>query len=461
MFCRECLGPWLEQQGQGTLCPRCNQGLAFDSVAPLRSCNPLAHRCYSAIKVRCPVPDCQWVGDLSEMGAHLTSSDTHLSAASGVQAKSSAEAFKEQVRTRGRHAGRGGGLTLEQKGNAKFSQHQYQEAVKLYSKAISCAPQEAKYYGNRAACWLMLGAYPACIGDCKDAVAKDATYVRGYLRQAKALSELGDFQEAARVLAAGQAAVPSNAEIAQELRQVGHLSALIAEAKASVATNPMKARVLAAEILKTTQVPAAVLTAAEAELAIGNPDRALRLALDVLKRDSASTEAYAVSSRALYLKGDLDQALKHVKQALKLNPDDRTCATAFKTFKRVERAVERGREASMKRDFEAAIAAMKEALASDPGMGASRTKLAAEIYTTLANAHLRRKDYEECIAASTAAIEALDDQKAAYLSRSSANQAMVRTGGSAAARRPRREARRTDRKRRGTWTRPWRTFRNC
>ena len=115
MFCRECLGPWLEQQGQGTLCPRCNQGLAFDSVAPLRSCNPLAHRCYSAIKVRCPVPDCQWVGDLSEMGAHLTSSDTHLSAASGVQAKSSAEAFKEQVSTCGRRTGRGGGLTDQKK----------------------------------------------------------------------------------------------------------------------------------------------------------------------------------------------------------------------------------------------------------------------------------------------------------------------------------------------------------
>jgi import receptor subunit TOM70 len=42
-------------------------------------------------------------------------------------------------------------LTLKARGNKLYSSKQYDQAVKLYSKAIECEEQ-AVFYSNRAAC---------------------------------------------------------------------------------------------------------------------------------------------------------------------------------------------------------------------------------------------------------------------------------------------------------------------
>jgi hypothetical protein len=83
------------------------------------------------LRVRCPLhaQSCRWEGDYSELGSHLTSSDTHLIEAKGVAAAQTAEAFNDQ-------------------GNQRFNQNAFREAIKLYSKALSIAPA-AKYLGNR------------------------------------------------------------------------------------------------------------------------------------------------------------------------------------------------------------------------------------------------------------------------------------------------------------------------
>jgi len=126
--------------------------------------------------VRCPLHDstsCGWRGDLSEVSAHLTNSESHLKGQDYApsNATQNAEALKNQ-------------------GNAKFQSHAYREAIQLYSKAISAAPGVASYYGNRAAAWLMVGAAQECAEDCKRAIQLDSGYVKGYVRLAKALVEL-------------------------------------------------------------------------------------------------------------------------------------------------------------------------------------------------------------------------------------------------------------------------------
>ena len=54
-----------------------------------------------------------------------------------------------------------------------------------------------------------------------------------------------------------------------------------------------------------------VLCACNAHLGLGDVDRAMRLALGVLKQDNANAEAYRLSSKALYLKGEFDQVLQY------------------------------------------------------------------------------------------------------------------------------------------------------
>ena len=148
-----------------------------DAVSTLKSASPLAWRLLGRVRVRCPLhaSGCSWRGDLSEVSAHLTNSQSHLGGKDYAAdlSQANAEALKDQ-------------------GNAKFQARAYREAIQLYSKAISAAPGVAAYYGNRAAAWLHIGAAEACAEDCRRAVAIDPGYVKGHLRLAKALCEMSD-----------------------------------------------------------------------------------------------------------------------------------------------------------------------------------------------------------------------------------------------------------------------------
>jgi tetratricopeptide (TPR) repeat protein len=86
-----------------------------------------------------------------------------------------------------------------------------------------------------------------------------------------------------------------------------------------------------ADIIHARSPPSVVLCAARVAVGQGNVDHGLRLALGVLKQDAANADAYKASALALYLKGDLEQSQKHLKQLLKLNPDDTHAARTFKT----------------------------------------------------------------------------------------------------------------------------------
>ena len=80
---------------------------------------------------------------------------------------------------------------LKEQGNRQFEQRAFRDALKLYTKAISIAPDVATYYGNRAAAWFMLDAFRECIADCQQAVLLDKGYAKGYVRMAKAMCALG------------------------------------------------------------------------------------------------------------------------------------------------------------------------------------------------------------------------------------------------------------------------------
>lgn len=184
VFCRTCWEEWMSREHVSSRCPKCNRifagvGAAADSCPPcvdLREGNPLAWRILSRVQVRCPVNGCPWTGDYSELSPHLTASDSHTGAAassggggaSALRAKEDAEAMKAQ-------------------GNARFEARSFQEAIKLYSKAITLDPSQPSFYANRAAAWLMIGAPAECLKDCERALELDPAHVRSHLRVAKAL----------------------------------------------------------------------------------------------------------------------------------------------------------------------------------------------------------------------------------------------------------------------------------
>jgi hypothetical protein len=56
-----------------------------------------------------------------------------------------------------------------------------------------------------------------------------------------------------------------------------------------------------------------------------------------------------------YIKVDFDQGIKHLKESLRLDPDHREAQGLHRRMKRAGAALEKGRAAVAKRDFDVAV----------------------------------------------------------------------------------------------------------
>ena len=83
--------------------------------------------------------------------------------------------------------------------NSKFEQRIYDDALKLYTKAVEQAPHIPKYLTNRAAVYLTTGQYDECIIDCTKALRLDPSLVKAHTRVARAMCELGEFEKVSTV----------------------------------------------------------------------------------------------------------------------------------------------------------------------------------------------------------------------------------------------------------------------
>ena len=409
IFCESCLAEWIERKTNdpdaateaAPRCPTCNTEFVSLStqVTSLKAAVPLAWRLLGRIKCRCPLHEsgCSWTGDLSEVSAHLTNTQSHLAgqdyAANAAQAN--ADALKDQ-------------------GNAKFQAHAYREAIQLYSKAISAAPGVASYYGNRAAAWLMVGAAKECAEDCRRAVSLDPGYIKGHLRLAKALTELSDVAGAEESLRQASIRCPGSKEVADELSKTQMLSAHLREAdRAMREGDPSHALELYTSALRVTQCAAVTVGAARAETILGRCDRAMRLTLQVIRNDPSNVNAYAVRGHALCLKVDFDQGMKHLKESLRLDPDHAEAQQLHRRMKRAGGALERGRAAVARRDFDGAVEGFTESLVAADAP--DQCPLVATTLAERANAHLRRKDFDAALADCVRAIASQEDHKPAYI----------------------------------------------
>ncbi|KFQ94552.1 DnaJ subfamily C member 7, partial [Nipponia nippon] len=75
--------------------------------------------------------------------------------------------------------------SFKEQGNAYYAKKDYNEAYNYYTKAIDTCPNNASYYGNRAATLMMLGKFREALGDAQQSVRLDDSFVRGHLREGK------------------------------------------------------------------------------------------------------------------------------------------------------------------------------------------------------------------------------------------------------------------------------------
>lgn len=318
---------------------------------------------------------------------------------------------------------------LKEQGNSEFKAGNYQSAIALYSRAIQAAPDVATYYGNRSAAWLMIGqnssqpkAFEACAKDCQSAIAIDPTFMKGYVRGVKSMVNTGQFAEAEELLSKGLSALPGNQELQAEKSSLEEVKLKVQEGEALLEKGEYSQaqRVFQDVEGRTGAWAKPKLGQARAELGLGHAPIALRLTLQVINADSNNAEAYWIRGEALNRTDNVEQAKKHLQQALRLNPDHSQCQTAYKRIRAIERHVEAGKEAVAKREFEEAVPCFTAAMEADPDNAILVGKMAIE----RGNAYLRMKDFENAIADCTTAIQLDNTNTAPYITRSTAHQGL-------------------------------------
>ena len=309
-------------------------------------------------------------------------------------------------------------------GNHKFQLKQFEEAIRLYSKAISMADHVPSYYNNRAAAHFELRNFRAAVRDCEKAVELDPTYVKSWVRRAKALVELGDFREAAEQLARAHQLQASPDLLREHQRVLEVADKMERGVAACQAEDYAQARMVLGDLLRETNAVAVVLWAARAELGLGIVDRVLRLTLQVLRNDSSHVGAYVVRGQAMFLSGEFDSAEQVLREALRLNPDDDEAKVCFKLTRRVRKLWTDGKAAATSRRFDAAVVLYSEAL--ELLQPPQRAPITASLHAARGEAYLRLKQFDPCLKDCAVALYGKDDCKEAWLTKANALHALGR-----------------------------------
>ena len=459
VFCQSCLSTWMARAGTdieahaeaamngtnplvGTRCPTCNANIERNTVSDLKLASPLAWRLLGRVKVRCPThgtTQCAWRGDLSEVGAHLTDSQSHKahsfssteSMHGGLPRTASMERDAYVVACINAEA-------LKEQGNAKFSSAAFREAVQLYSKAISVMEQAngneraargaggtpetdskshqiASYYANRAVAWSRVGATKECVDDCRRALRLDPKHPKAHFRLIEALRESSDVLAAASAGRDASKRLPENQEILQIAAQTETLARSLNEGERLLELEQfLEALAIFQAAERSIECASATLGVARSEIGLGRCDRAVRSTLSVIKNSTGNVvvQAYAIRGHALCLSDDFDQGLKHLREALRLDPDHALAQSFFRKMKKTHAALLKARELVAAREFDAAIAFFSESW--ERACAPEKAPLFAMLMTERANCHLRLKRFDEALRDCDAAIESREDHKRAY-----------------------------------------------
>ena len=450
-FCRHCIETWLGMdsnqensfhRSDRLRCPTCNRSLerrsddgAYDAgiivtqIAALQTmkvAQPLAYRVLSRVHVSCPLADigcCQWKGDYADLQQHLLSDTQHIKCNApqnrpiGQEEDDIASSVDDSFRVMKMVT------SYKEEANSKFSADNFQDALELYSKAISYVPSLnggdtkmiATLYANRAVTYLKLKRYELCISDCNEAIKLDATYIKAYIRRAKAQIDLGKFDDAFNHLYQGVTLNKDSHVLNEELKRIKYIRDQMRLGLSHIEQNEFipAARILGTLLQKTNSLPV-VIAAARAEIGLGFTDRAMRLTLQIIRADKYCAEGYELRALCYFMNGELSESIALYREALRLDPDSPRAKRDMKTCLYVKNTFEDINKLIFHRKFLEAIEKLSlllKQLKSVP----SNSFLMCNFHTKLAEACLRTKQFELALKHANIALYGRNDLESAWV----------------------------------------------
>ena len=293
-------------------------------------------------------------------------------------------------------------------GNKAYGDKNYNEAIKLYGKAVLCKPDPI-FYSNRAACYNALGDWDKVVEDTTAAINLDNEYVKALNRRANAYEHLEKYSEA--LLDYTASCIIDGFKNDQSAQSVERLLKKVAEAKGKKILES-KEKKLPSPTFVTNYLhsfrpkppPAGLEETAELDEKSGQAQlRAGLVAMDQKTGEGYESataafnkalelgnlgwhEAFAYNMRGTfrYLQGDNTDALADLSKSIELRPD-----LTQSYIKRASMHLELGNRGAAANDFEKAM----EQQAEDPDIYYHRAQLHF-ILNEFADA---AKDYQKSI----------------------------------------------------------------
>lgn len=331
----------------------------------------------------------------------------------------------------------------KENGNTAYKSKDYRGALAHYTLAIEtlkaedelCAEDKkllATYYNNRAAANSMILKYEDVISDCDEAISILPSFIKAYVRKAKCQTTLGLLDDAMATYNKALIHDPNDApiirsknelntykrrfELALELLSKTTTSnpylPLPSQRDANQALQQINAILLAASNWKEPLVPKV-----KCLITLGRVNEAYPLTTSLMRLPQFKHHSELILLRAhiLFAQGNLDDAVKHLRQILSMDPDH---ALAFKFHKALRALGKRKEEADTNyksRNYDAAIKFYTEALDLDACTGMYRAKL----FFNRASAHANLRKHSEVISDCSEALRYDNEYLKAILRRAS------------------------------------------
>lgn len=306
----------------------------------------------------------------------------------------------------------------KEQGNEYYNLKKYDDAIKLYTEAIELDGSNVAYYANRAACYIMMGDHQAALDDCRQVLQRDPHNGKGLLREAKCHVALGDPQAAGRSLQLLRELEPQNVALPRELKTVEILKHFLTEGDKAYETQDFNKVIYCMDRALQQAVSCSKIKVLKAEcLALLKRLPEARLIADeIMRADRTNADAMYVRGLCFYYEDNIEKALQHFQQVLRLAPDHPKASVAYKKARLLKSKKDEGNEAFNSGNYQEAFNAYTNALEVDPTNKLANSKLYFNRATVCSKINKLNQTVEDC----TTAISLNDDYQKAYLRRAKA-----------------------------------------
>eukprot|EP00941_MAST-03F_sp_MAST-3F-sp1_P003492 g3492.t1 len=259
-------------------------------------------------------------------------------------------------------------MDLKNMGNDKYRSGDFYGAIDLYTEAIKLTPDNAAFYGNRAAARLSVSQFEKAVSDAEKATEIDPNFLKGYLRAATAYLKLGEFDASEKQLTLALIRDPRDKKALQGRKDVKTAREAYSNAQSLLETGNHRKAYAAVQKAMESCPASKELHLLKLTLMVQRKlfSEAITYSTQLMRDSMNTNDVLTLRAECFYYMNNFPLAVKHLTQVLRRDPDHKAVQSRLKLLRKLERTKKEGNDAYKRQQWAAAIHAYTKCLEMDP-----------------------------------------------------------------------------------------------